>query len=313
MINRTLALFATVVLATAMNLSPAAGAGQTAADDAAAETRGSGPYPAIMEADASLPDHVIYRPADLSSAPKLGVLVWGNGACTDDGASARKHLGEIASHGYLVIAAGNILSGPAAAAGATPAFRGPGPDGILPSPATTTEDLREGIDWAVAENSREGSPYAGRIDTQAIAASGHSCGGLQAIQLARDTRVKTVLVHNSGIYNDGKLHIRDMHVSKEDLAAYHQPVIYILGGPTDIAYANGTDDFTRIKHVPAAAANLEVGHGGTFQEPFGGAVASVAVDWLEWRLRGNNAAGRTFDGPACRLCVGSAWKFDRNW
>src|SRR5690606_27428750 len=152
-----------------------------------------------------------------------------------------------------------------------------------------------------AENARKGSSYEGRIDTQAIAAAGHSCGGLQAIQLAPDPRVKTVLVHNSGVYNDGKLHIRDMIVSKQNLAAYHQPVIYILGGPTDIAFANGRDDFSRIKHVPAALAYLDVGHGGTFQEPFGGTVASVAVDWLDWRLRGNEVAGRTFDGAACRL------------
>lgn len=282
-------------------------------DDPAAETRGFGPYAAVMEADPDLPNHVIYRPADINSAPKLGVVVWGNGACSDDGASARKHLGEIASHGYLVIAAGNILSGPAAPPGARPASRGPGPDGILPSPATTTEDVRKGIDWAIAENARSGSKYEGRIDTQASAAAGHSCGGLQAIHLAPDPRVKTVLVHNSGVYNDERSRILNVVVSKKDLEGYRQPVIYILGGPSDIAFANGSDDFTRIKHVPAALANLDVGHGGTFQEPFGGAAASVAVDWLEWRLRGNETAARTFDGPACRLCVGSAWTFERNW
>ena len=39
-------------------------------------------------------------------------------------------------------------------------------------------------------------------------------------------------------------------------------VIYILGGPSDIAYPNGMDDFARIGHVPVAVANLPVGHGG---------------------------------------------------
>ena len=47
------------------------------------------------------------------------VDLWGaahtiNGGCSDDGASSRFHLLEIASHGYLVIASGRILSGPGA-------------------------------------------------------------------------------------------------------------------------------------------------------------------------------------------------------
>ena len=55
------------------------------------DTPGSGPYPALMEIDPALPDHVVYRPADLAAvgAGKLGVFVWGNGACADDGAIAR--------------------------------------------------------------------------------------------------------------------------------------------------------------------------------------------------------------------------------
>ena len=38
-----------------------------------------------------MPDLVVYRPADLTALgqTKLGVYAFGNGACTDDGASAR--------------------------------------------------------------------------------------------------------------------------------------------------------------------------------------------------------------------------------
>jgi hypothetical protein len=32
-------------------------------------------------------------------------------------------------------------------------------------------------------------------------------------------------------------------------------------------------------------------------------VAQIAVDWLDWRLRGDQAAGRTFKGANCRLCL----------
>ena len=74
------------------------------------DTVGTGRYPALKETDPSLPDHVIYRPADLTKLgkQKLGVLAWGNGGCSADGAGARLHLAEIASHGYIAIATGTI-------------------------------------------------------------------------------------------------------------------------------------------------------------------------------------------------------------
>src|SRR5580704_7147315 len=50
-------------------------------------TPGSGPYKTVMEMDAGLPDHTIYRPEDLSAlnGTKLPVVVWGNGACVSAG------------------------------------------------------------------------------------------------------------------------------------------------------------------------------------------------------------------------------------
>jgi hypothetical protein len=53
---------------------------------------------------------------------KLGVVAWGNGGCSADGASAGFPLLELASHGYLVIASGHILSGPGCAAQARHRF-----------------------------------------------------------------------------------------------------------------------------------------------------------------------------------------------
>lgn len=274
-------------------------------------TPGDGPYPAIIETDPGLPGHVIYRPADLSpfGGGKLPIVVWGNGACVDDGTAHRLHLAEIASYGYLVIAAGAWRSGP----GATePRAQQPAPAaGGLPPAATSAADVRAGIDWAIAESRRAGSRFQGKVATDAIAVGGHSCGGLQAIEVAADPRVKTVLVHNSGVFNDGASAIPGIAVSKAMLARMHTPVIYILGGPTDIAHANGTDDFGRLDSVPAVLANLPVGHGGTFSQPMGGAVAHVAVDWLEWQLKGDKVAARTFVGDNCRLCTGTDWSIER--
>jgi dienelactone hydrolase len=284
---------------------------ERAAYEALPNGPGTGPYPAIIETDPTLAKHVVYRPADLAALKdrKLGVLVWGNGGCRDDGASARQHLLEIASHGYLIVAPGAILSGP----GATGARRERAPDagGKLPPVATTAEDVRAGLDWALAENARRGSRYFGRIDPKLTAVAGHSCGGLQALQVAGDRRIHAVLVHNSGVFADGSNPIQGMAVDKTLLKTLHTPVIYFLGGPTDVAFPNGSDDFRRIDHVPAVLVNLPVGHGGTFFQTNGGAVAAASIDWLDWQLRGDQTAGRSFTGTNCRLCTGQGWTIER--
>ncbi|WP_294255683.1 hypothetical protein [uncultured Sphingomonas sp.] len=272
--------------------------------EAMPDTHGTGPYPAIKRTDPALPDHVLYQPADLSKlgAKKLGVLVWGNGACSDDGASVRLHLAEIASHGYLVIAAGRVLTGP----GAPPRPQSPPPPGPL-GIKTTTAQVAAGIDWALAENERRGSRFFGRIDPRLVAVSGHSCGGLQALEIAPDPRVRAVIVHNSGVFKDGANPIRGITIDKAALQRLHTPVLYIMGGPSDIAWPNGNDDFDRIDTVPAVLASIDVGHGGTFQDANGGRVTPVDVAWLEWQLRGDRAAARWFQGADCRLCTDAAW------
>ena len=123
--------------------------------------------------------------------------------------------------------------------------------------------------------------------------------------------MKTLVIHNSGILNSGPTNMTGASVGKEVLQTLHTPVIYIEGGPTDIAYENGMDDFKRISHVPAAIANLPVGHGGTFNEPNGGAAASVAVSWLNWQLRGDAQSAKRFVGEDCGLCKDAQWSLQR--
>jgi hypothetical protein len=102
-----------------------------------------------------------------------------------------------------------------------------------------------------------------------------------------------------------------MDLGKEALTRLRTPVLYIQGGPTDIAWENGRDDFDRIDRVPVALVGLPVGHGGTYLEPHGGAGAAIAIDWLDWQLRGNEAAGRSFAGENCRLCRVPGWTIER--
>jgi hypothetical protein len=259
---------------------------------------GSGPYPAVFEENAGLPDHVVYRPEHMEAvkAGELGLYVFGNGGCSTDGTSSRNHLLEIASQGYLVVAPGIIPS-------AHPKTEGeaqPG-NGQLRAP-TAPEALTDAIDWAVRENARPDSPYYHRLAPGKIAASGWSCGGLQAIAIAKDPRISTFVIMNSGVFNAGNP-IAGLNVDKAMLASLHGSVIYVMGGPTDIAYNNGRDDYSRITHIPAAYIDIPVGHGGTYMEPNGGIGAEVVTAWLNWRLKDDATAARKFTGDGCGYCV----------
>jgi hypothetical protein len=294
-------------LATLISAAAATAVAQPGAGAALPDSTGTGPYSSIKEIDAGLPGQVLYRPANLDALgqTKLGVYAFGNGGCSDDAASARQHLLEIASHGYLAIAPGGIYSGPGSMERPTPATpRDPADDA-----PTRPEQLTEAIDWALAENERRDSPYFNRIDPNAIAVSGFSCGGMQALVVANDPRIDTVVIMNSGLF-PGETSMGGMTATKELLNDLHTPTLYVLGGPTDIAYENGMDDFAKIDHVPIAVAEIDKGHGGTYAEPNGGAAAQVVVDWLEWRLRGDSEAGKSFLGANCGLCVDPQWTFD---
>ncbi|WP_420140118.1 hypothetical protein [Sphingomonas sp.] len=276
----------------------------------APDSIGTGSYPAMKEEVATLPDHVIYRPKDLATlgSDKLGLYIFGNGGCSADGASSRQHLLEIASHGYLAIAPGRILSGP----GAPPAPpRAAPPAGGKLTAATPARALTEAIDWALRENERPQSPFYHRIDASQIAVSGWSCGGLQAYAVATDPRIRTLVIMNSGLFPDGTNPIAGIDVDKSQLGRLHGSILYVLGGKTDIAYPNGTDDFARVSTLPAAMVNIPVGHGGTYDQPNGGLAAKVVVAWLDWKLRNDPAAARQFVGEDCGLCRSSELTIER--
>ncbi len=273
--------------------------------NATPDTPGDGAYPAIKEELATLPEHVVYRPADLSKlgGHKLPILVWGNGGCSADGAGGRLHLAEIASHGYLAIANGTIKSGPGAPPQPPRPMPKPGEPMHLPPPETSASQLTQAIDWAIKENGRADSPFFGKLDTSAIAVSGWSCGGVQALTIATsDPRVKAVIIHDSGLFTNPPP-MPGMDLPKSALDRLRTPILYVLGGPSDIAYANGMDDFARITKVPVAVVNIgDVGHGGTFYDPNGGKAAQIAIAWLDWQLKGDRAAGQMFAGADCGLC-----------
>ena len=266
------------------------------------EEGGTGPYKAIMKEEASLKEHTVFVPQDLSAfkgKKKLPVLVWGNGACTNSPWEHYKFLNEIASYGYIVVATGFI----------------PMDDKPYRGPMSTTEQQIESIDWVIAQNADPSSPYYQKIDVKNIAAAGMSCGGLQTLYNCADPRIKTLMVCNSGLFNseNASSAVGGMPMPpKSKLKEIHSSIIYILGGETDIAYENGMDDFHRIDHVPACATNCPVGHGGTYSQPHGGEFSVVAIAWLNWQLKGDKKSAKMFKGKNCGVSQRKDWTIEKN-
>jgi hypothetical protein len=294
------------------------------------EDGGTGAYKAVAVSNSSIATHTIYRPKDLSAfgdREKLPILAWGNGGCANSNSAHQNYLSEIASHGYLIVAIGPQGGG----RGGRGAPGAGGADAGAPVPSGGT--LPDAINWAAAQNANPQSSYYRKLDTSKVAAFGHSCGGLQALEISPDPRVKTTLVVDSGILNSpgaapgagaaprggaapGGAPAAPRGggmppLTKELLAKLHSPVFYLLGGETDIAYVNGMDDFKRIEKIPVFVANKGVGHGGTFSQPHGGDWAMASIAWLDWQFKGNAEAGKLFTGNPPGLANREGWTVDK--
>ncbi len=266
------------------------------------EDGGTGKYKAIMKEEPTLKEHTVIVPQDLTpfgGKRLLPVLVWGNGACANSPFEHINFLNEIASNGYVVLATGNI----------------PMTDEWYKGPMSRTEQQIESIDWIIKQNADPSSPYYKKIDVNNICVAGMSCGGLQTLYNCADPRIKTLMICNSGLFNSQNAGqaVGGMPMpQKEKLNEIHTPIIYILGGKTDIAYENGMDDFHRISHVPACAANFPVGHGGTYREPHGGEFTVVALAWLDWQLKNDSNAAKMFIGEKNLLSKRKDWTLETN-
>lgn len=284
---------------------------------------GTGARKALMIEEASLKEHTIYRPAKLAGG-KMPVVVWGNGGCSPAGNSAQEFLTEIASHGYLVIANGAIRDlppprqGGAGRAGGAPAPAADGmpPGRVGPPPGapgtqnlTRTEQLTEAMDWASAQAKDKKSPYYGKIDADKVASMGSSCGGLQAIEVAKDPRVKTLASWSSGLLDYPRA---GAAATEADLLAAHGPILYVSGGEGEQAYEPTKKDYARVNKLPIIRADeAGVGHGGPITKPNGGSWGPVAVAWLDWTLKGDKTAAKMFKAPDCTLCKMPGWTVEK--
>jgi hypothetical protein len=263
----------------------------TASKAAGANASGSGAHKVVVEtnSDSGIAEGTIFRPMDLGGAEKYPIFVWGEGGCSLNGLSNSAAMGEIASHGYFVIADGT-------------------PNGSSSRSMNTSDIASMGkpllayVAWAVAENDKPCSAYYQSLDTTKIAANGFSCGGLMAEGTAGDSRITTWGLNSSGLFS-------------ADAAFYktvHTPVLIVLGGSGDIAYENGERDYTNIAAlgIPILLFSKALGHGGDLFTSRGGDFAKIDLAWLNWQLKGDETTtGKgLLVGSSCSYCKDSAWE-----
>jgi dienelactone hydrolase len=200
-------------------------------------------------------------------------------------------MGEIASHGYFVVA-----DGPAGSAGNCGTI-------AMSNDVVGMGKVMVGyIDWAIAENAKPCSAYYQSLDTTKIASDGFSCGGLMSYGTAADPRMTTVSITSSGMTSAVASFYKTIHT----------PVKVLLGGSDDIAYENGERDYDQLSALGIPIILLSkagAGHGGDLGNGKGD-FNTVNLAWLNWQLKGDTGAtGKgALVGSTCKYCSDSAWE-----
>lgn len=274
--------------------APGAGSGTCiASKPASATVTGTGPHKVVAELNSgpAISEGTIFRPAELKTEEKYPIFAFGENGCIQNSLEAQNFLGEVASHGYFVIADGH-------------------PDGAyMPRSNNGGDVVSQGkpliayIDWIIAENDKPCSAYYQSIDTTKIATSGTSCGGLMATGTSGDPRLTTYTLNSSGLFAE------DANIYKN----IHTPVLYVLGSSSDVAYSNGKRDFNAISALGKPImlfSSRTLGHGGDFRSPGGGNFGKLNLAWFNWHLKGDmGPTGKGFFiGDTCTLCKDSGWE-----
>ena len=231
--------------------------------------------------------YTVYRPSNPAAVGRpMPVLVFGNGACAHtNGSEVVQALTFIAARGFVVVNTASVDGSPNGVQSGSP----------IPSLLT------EGISWAERENSRSSSALYQRLDLSKVSSAGHSCGGLEALVAGQDRRVKSVVSLDSGFFADASF-----GYPRSELNKLHTPVMFMDGGPSDIAYDNTRANYD-LTQVPAVLAeHPQAGHTGFIT---GGQMTegmTAVVHFLDMTLNGNPVARAYILSPS-GLAVRAPW------
>jgi pimeloyl-ACP methyl ester carboxylesterase len=223
-------------------------------------------YPSDMERGL----YTLFRPAQLEPGKKYPLLTWGNGTCSHP-LLFNELLEHVASHGFIIIASNSRWVGDA--------------------PVMT-----RGIDFMLAENQRQGSPYFGAIDPQAVGAFGHSQGSMATVVAGADRRVvATVPIQGA---------------SAADARQLRGPTFMIAGEKDTIVSPSGIRDAYTAATVPAVYG-LSMGQDHLMPGLDPSKIWDAVVGWFKIHLVKDEAARSMFYGPACKLCNDPRWQLQR--
>ncbi|WP_153111851.1 hypothetical protein [Propionivibrio limicola] len=276
-------------------------------------------FPVIREAAPGLDGYTVYRPTDLSavdSGAKVPVLVWGNGACKLSNQQYWDVLGAVSARGFVVVAHGS-----------------PSQEATKDPVTTDPAKMTKAMDWLV-KTAPSKSGYE-LVDTSKIGVFGTSCGGLEALLAAADSRVKSVGALNTGFpeatvvagtttAGASLVNVPAVTYSRNDLKNLHQPVLWLGGGERDVAYANRQANYDLTTVPTVLAENPRGGHSGLWTGFRYSATDSAnviptvdytittesieaVVRWFDYTLNGNTSQSTHFLGTDCGLCTTTGW------
>jgi hypothetical protein len=168
------------------------------------------------------------------------------------------------------------------------------------------KEIIAGIDWAIAENARDGSELKDKLDTSKIASMGYSMGSLATFTIASDPRLVTTV------------HVSGGNMVPERVKNLHAPAAFFCGIPgdascaltdttCDIAAAACDTDFQNAT-TPVFYGNFPGGHLGILTEPNQPHIYAAVTEWLRWKLMDDTTLAATFVGDQCTLCTDPNWK-----
>lgn len=281
----------TAAAAGGMNAGAAAGSGadnQAPTLPAIDDPDRAGPFAVRRVATApGLSSHTLYVPAEVAANGKHPLVVWtcGNGGTVDFYDSFLSHLG---SHGFMIVA----------------------DKGSSSDRQAEVASQGDAVAWILAENTKQGGDYFGKLDIDHIAVMGHSLGSLASFATAALNEHIATSIHYSG-----GLTGNPVGFDEAPLGSMTKPAAFLCGGADSTAGPACEQDFTQ------APAKLPVFYGvlggATHIGPFGGTphageYGRAGVAWLRWQLAGDESFKSWFVGNDCTLCADPWTAMQRN-